>query len=1050
MPRLLQFGIVVSVLIGWFSGPAAERSCSQETIDFGRDIRPILSDKCFACHGPDAQKREGGFRLDLKSDAFGEADSGRLPIVPGKPEQSELVRRIMAHDEDQMPPATAEKQLKSAEIESLQRWVAEGAAWSEHWAFVCPDKPMPPIVHSSETVSNPIDRFVISRLESRGLTLSPAAAAETLIRRVTFDLTGLPPTPVEVDAFLADASNTSLTLAYEKLVDRLLQSPHYGEQMSVEWLDAARYADSNGYQNDFGRDMWPWRDWVIHSFNDNQPFDQFTLEQIAGDLLPGTTDSQVIATGFNRNHRSVTEGGSIEEEWRVENVVDRVETTATTFLGLTMGCARCHDHKYDPISQREFYQFYAYFNSIDEKGFHAEKRGNVPPLMMVHSEQHQQELADIDRRIDELEFHLKESDQALAKLKSAWKTGFSGQSDPNPALGDTAILSVATGDDGDTEVNSKQLVPSAIGNSLVLNRTDKPHLVVGNNPSFSDESAFSVSAWVYPKKDGAIISKMNESDDYRGFDMLINGDGRLEVHLIHQWPVNAIKVTTTSRIPSGKWTHVCLTYDGSRKAGGLSVFFNDHRVQQDINENSLTGSTLTEHPTWVGFRHATPRFVGRISRIHVFDAALTATEIKQLYSSPLRSIVAISPDKQNEEQKQLSDDAFRASFNADYFEKQNQLAGLKSRRIEIEKNTPTTMILKELDQPRETFVLNRGQYDQPDPAKQERPGIPAFLPQPNPELPRNRLGLARWLVDARNPLTARVAVNRFWQHYFGNGLVETPENFGVQSPAPLQQDLLDWLAVHFVESGWDVKALQKLIVMSSTYRQSSSATPETYESDPRNAWLSRGPRFRLSSEAIRDNALAAAGLLNRKIGGPSVKPYQPDGLWRELAGGASQGPYVQDKNENIYRRSLYIYRKRTVPPPTMTTFDAGSREVCQVARPRTNTPLQALALLNDTTYVEASRRLAENSMELSDNVDEQISFAFRRATARRPSDAELAVLRSSYEKFLRSFESSPESATQLLEVGESKVDLTRETVRLAAISIVCSMIFNLDETINKE
>ena len=1044
--------LVLSFVVVQFCSTLQPAIC-HDSVDFGRDIRPILSDKCFACHGPDEKTREGGFRLDIKSTAFGETDSGNSPIVAGRPGESELVRRIMAHDDEQMPPADSDKSLDPNEIDLLKRWIAEGATWSEHWAFVTPKRISPPIVQATELISNPIDQFVIARLESSGISAAASASPETLIRRVMLDLTGLPPTTSEVDAFLVRCESISFESAYEELVDRLLDSPHYGEQMSSDWLDAARYADSNGYQNDFGRDMWPWRDWVIQSFNDNQPFDQFAIEQIAGDLLPDATQPQVIATGFNRNHRSVTEGGSIEEEWRVENVVDRVETTATVFLGLTMGCARCHDHKYDPISQREFYRFFAYFNSIDEKGFHSEKRGNVPPLIKVHSAQHSQKLAELDERIQALKSQIEKTLRGEFKSRMPqWRKEFIRVNDLEADPSDSARLSVPAGEyeeEGEGK-NSQQLLKTAVGTALEFNRTDKPHHAVENEFDFSGERAFTVSAWVFPEKDGAIISRMDQAADYRGFDLLITANGQLNVHLIHRWPRNAIKITTESKIPFQQWSHVLITYDGLRKANGIKVYLNNRLVSCDVNEDSLTGSTLTNHPIWVGLRGATNPLVGKISRLHVFDSVLPQSQANDLFTAPLRSSVAIAEQNQSREQKKLTETAFRASFNQSFFELENQVAELTRQKTRLEKTVPTSMVLKERDTPRETYVLNRGLYDQPIRSEKLKPGVPAFLPQPDGPLPENRLGLARWLVDAENPLTARVAVNRFWQHYFGSGLLETPENFGVQSPTPFHQELLDWLAVYFVDSGWDVKALQKLIVMSSTYQQSSHVAADAYRSDPGNVLLARGPRFRLSAETIRDNALAISGLLNRKIGGPSIKPYQPGGLWKELAGGASQGAYVQDSDENIYRRSLYIYRKRTVPPPTMTTFDAGSREICQVARARTNTPLQALALLNDTTYVEASRCLAEKSNDHSENVEQRIQFAFRSATARRPSKSELNILLRAYGKFLLSFDSNPKTAERLIEVGDSPAKATTSKPSLAALTIICSMILNLDETITKE
>ena len=761
----------------------AGRTSAEPPLDFGRDVLPILSDHCFRCHGPDARARQAKLRLDIQDGALRKVEP---VIVSGKSAESELVRRITSANPDRvMPPPSANKKLTPRQVEVLKRWIDDGARWGKHWAFETPRRPALPEVKDRAWLRNPIDHFVLARLEAEGLRPSPEAARATLIRRVTLDLTGLPPTLDEVDAFLAD----SRADAYERVVDRLLASGRYGERMAMEWLDEARFADTNGYQNDFARTMWPWRDWVIDAFNRNLPYDRFIVEQIAGDLLPSASLSQRIATGFNRNNRTVTEGGSIDEEWRVENAVDRVETTATVFLGLTMGCGRCHDHKFDPISQREFYQFYAFFNSINEKGVYNEQRGNVPPLV------------------------------------------------------------------------------------------------------------------------------------------------------------------------------------------------------------AITGREQEE-------------------RLRNLDAAILAAE------------KAMAKDK---------------------------LAQAKKEKTDFEKSVPTVMVMEDLKVPRPTFVLKRGRYDMPDKSQPVAPGVPAALPPLPTDAPRNRLGLARWLVSPENPLTPRVTVNRFWQRYFGTGLVKTGENFGLQSELPSHPEFLDWLATEFVRTGWDAKALQRRIVTSATYRQASKAVPELVRRDPENRLLARGPRFRLPAEVVRDNALAISGLLFEKVGGPSVKPYQPAGLWEQLAGGAGEGPYVQEKGVGLYRRSLYIYRKRTVPHPTMTTFDAPSREVCQVQRPRTNTPLQALELLNDVTYVEAARRLAEVMLcDGGRTAEERITFAFRRATARPPSVTELQVLTRGLERYRQTFARDPEAAARLIRHGDSVPDSKLDPAELAAYTATAGVILNLDETITKE
>jgi hypothetical protein len=752
---------------------------AEEELRFNRDIRPILADKCFHCHGPDAGARQADLRLDREADAHAERDGVRI-ITPRQSEDSELYQRITADDAEQrMPPASQERQLTRSEIELLRRWIEQGGEYEEHWAFIPPRRPALPELNETSWPRNPIDHFVLRRLKAEGLQPSPPADQVTLLRRVTLDLTGLPPTPAEVDTFLSDP----LPGAYERAVDRLLQSPGYGERMALVWLDAARFADSGGYQGDILRSMWLWRDWVIKAYNAGMPFDQFTTEQLAGDLLPSPTRAQRIATGFNRNHRINDEDGIVHEEFRVEYVVDRVETTATVWLGLTMGCARCHDHKYDPISQREFYQFYAYFNSINESG---RGHGNSPPLLHVTT-------PDVEKR-------LKAIDDQITRLTEA----------------------------------------------------------------------------------------------------------------------------------------------GAERA--------------------------------------------------------------------------------------------------------KKIAELKKQRDAIQQQVPTTMVMEELAAPRKTFVLIRGGYDQP--SDQVSHGVPVALGDIAEDSPTNRLGLARWLLDPSHPLTARVAVNRYWQMYFGRGLVETPEDFGTQGALPSHPELLDWLATEFIRLGWDVKGLQRLVVTSATYRQSSTSTETLVGRDPRNRLLARGPRFRLSAETIRDQALAASGLLVSRIGGASVKPYQPPKLWVELA--SASRDYQESKGPDLYRRSLYTFVRRTVPPPAMITFDAPNREICNVRRPRTNTPLQALALMNDPTFVEAARVLAGRVVREVEDDSSRITRAFRLLMARHPSRQELETLRGTLQFYREGYTRDANAVDRLLSVGESKIRDEAKPADTAALTAVVMVIMNLDETITKE
>jgi hypothetical protein len=751
------------------------------TVDFNRDVRPILSDHCFKCHGPDEKERKAELRLDTRESAVGQE-----VIVPGKSDQSELVRRITAQDPAQrMPPPSTGKRLTQSQIETLRRWIDQGAPYAKHWAFI-PPKRQP---------GGSIDEFIRQRLATAGLTPSPEASRETLIRRVTLDLTGLPPTPAEIDAFLRDSSPD----AYEKVVDRLLSSPRFGERLALDWLDAARFADTHGYHIDSGRDMTRWRDWVINAFNRNLPFDQFTIEQLAGDLLPNATVDQKIASGFNRNHMINFEGGAIPEEYHTAYIVDRVNTTATVWLGLSLACAQCHDHKYDPFTQRDYYRLYAFFHNVPENGLDG-SRGNAAPLLRFPTPQQQQEL---DRLAEELRAW-----QPIEKL---------------PLLADWA---------------------------------------------------------------------------------------------------------------------------------------------------------------------------------------------------------------------------------------KSQRSRLQQERDKLERQVPTTMVMQEMPQPRDTFVLIRGAYDKK--GEKVTAALPAVLLEKpiSADRPLNRLDLARWIVSEDNPLTARVIVNRYWQMFFGTGLVKTSEDFGTQGEFPSHPELLDWLAVHFRESGWNVKQLVKMIVMSATYRQDSRVRPEHLQKDPENRLLARAPRLRLPAEFIRDQALAVSGLLNGEIGGKSVFPYQPPGLWEELmsrADGANwtAQTYTPSHGKDLYRRTMYTFWKRTCPPPTLATFDAPDREVCTVRRPRTNTPLQALILLNDPTYVEASRKLSERLLREADTTEARIRLAFRLCTSRLPSAQEASILQRLLEDRLRRYQNDPAAAARLLAVGESPRDESLSVSELAAWTSLAGVLLNLDETITR-
>jgi hypothetical protein len=823
--------------------PAAAASTKT---DFNRDIRPILSENCFACHGPDDQKRKSGLRLDQRESATKPAKSGATAIAPGKPAASEIVRRITTTDEDdRMPPAKSGKHLTAAQAALLRQWVAEGAPYQGHWAFITPGRPAIPKVRQTSWPKNPLDFFVLARLENEGLKPGTEVDRATLIRRVTLDLTGLPPTPAEVDAFLKDRSSD----AYESLVDRLLASSRYGEHMARAWLDAARYADTNGYNNDEERTHWPWRDWVIEAFNRNLPFDRFLTEQLAGDLLPNPTRDQRVATAFNRNHVLTTEGGIIDEEYRVEYVADRVHTTATVFMGLTFQCARCHDHKFDPFTQRDYYRLFAYFNNVPDKAVRYNTVRAAEPVLRILDTPRQAELEGLQARAREL----------------------------------------------------------------------------------------------------------------------------------------------------------------------------------DEGKKARTADADAAFRQWLG--------------------ALSAEPPEDLKKAGLTEALKISPEKRTDAQTKQLLQYFLDNVDAGYRSLKSEADRAAKRLKELDAITATVMVMGDLLERRQTYVLKRGQYDQHGEIVEA--GTPGSLLSPPQGAPANRLGLARWLTDPSHPLTARVAVNRWWEGYFGAGLVETIEDFGAQGSYPSHPELLDWLATELIRTGWDVKAMQRRIVMSATYRQGSAVTPRLLERDPANRLLARGPRFRMPAEMIRDQALAVSGLLREKIGGPSVKPYQPPGLWEDVSV-ERRYTYVADNAEGLYRRSLYTFWKRTCPPPGMTTLDAPDREFCVARRARTSTPLQALLLMNDITYVEAGRKMAERLMQEGGATREsRLDYAFRLALARAPKPAERKLLSETFEEARTRFRGNPAAAAELLKVGESPRDQSLDTTELAAWTVVASMVLNLDEMLTK-
>ncbi|MBM4067760.1 MAG: DUF1553 domain-containing protein [Planctomycetes bacterium] len=1039
--------------LGVVTGTARAEGPSRK-VSFNRDVRPILSDNCFLCHGPDPSQRKAKLRLDSAQGAFAERDDP--VIVPGKPAESTLYQRVSRKDGKRMPPASSGHALTAEQIDILRRWIEQGGKYEKHWSFMAPVRPEVPALKDSSGCKNAIDYFVRARLEKERMSPSPAADRATLIRRVTLDLTGLPPTPAEVDAYLADKSMD----AYEKVVDRLLRSPRYGERMAGPWLDAARYADTNGYQTDGERVMWRWRDWVIDAFNDNMPFDRFTIEQIAGDMLPRPTLNQRIATGFNRNHRGNSEGGVIPEEYAVEYVVDRVDTTFTVWLGLTMGCCKCHDHKYDPLSQREFYQLFAYFNNVPERG-KAIKYGNSPPFIKAPTRAQQAELRKLEAKLARAGADYAALAPDLTAAQRAWEAAL----DRRPIINWTLTRGLAAhfrfdGNDldaaGATD-SSKQrrgrfaggeptYVPGKLGGAAQLD--GKRYFNAGDVGDYGFKDRFTLAAWVRPagKRGGTILSRMLDTDRASGYSVVLQ-DGKVHVNLILRWLDDAIRVETVASLPADAWSHVAVSYDGSRLANGINVYIDGKPSKLKVNLDDLNQQFKNKEPFRIGAGGGpASRFHGAIDDVRIYDHVLPAEDVGQVaVVEPINEIVALAPEQRSPGQRHKLQYYFlETQAPAKIRQAWQRLAELRKEYEVLDDSIPTTMVMEEMATPRPTHILLRGEYDKK--GKRVFPAVPASLPGLPASVPNNRLGLARWLVDRANPLTARVAVNRYWQMYFGQGLVRSVEDFGSQGEWPSHPELLDWLATEFMRSGWDVRHMQRLIVTSATYRQAARVSANSLARDPENRLLSRGPRLRLRAETIRDQALFASGLLVEQQGGPSVKPYQPLGLWRELA----DEKYDQDHGDKLYRRSLYTFWKRTIPPPAMMTFDSAGREACTVRQSRTNTPLQALNLMNDVTYVEAARVLAQRVMTEAKSPAERLSLAFRLVATRLPSTEELKILSANLEFHLAKYRSDRTAAQKLVSAGEAPRDPRLDVAEQAAYAAVAGLILNLDEAITKE
>ncbi len=1015
---------------------------ASEKIDFSREVLPILSENCFHCHGPDARSRKAGLRLDTKEGAF-RVRRGRSILVPGKSGQSELIRRIVSHDEsEQMPPPDSNRKLTPKQIDILAKWVDQGAVWSQHWAFVPLPAQVPiPAVKQSSWPRGTIDRFILARLEQHGLAPSPEADRATWLRRVTLDLTGLPPTLAELDAFLNDRSPE----AYETVVDRLLASPRFGERLASDWLDLARYADTHGYQHDRYRAMWPYRDWVIRAFNRNQPFDEFLTWQLAGDLLPNATKEQRLATAFNRLHMQNEEGGIVEEEFRVAYVVDRVNTMGTAFLGLTLECSRCHDHKYDPISMKDFYGLFAFFQNIDEAGQTPYfTPAMAVPTLLLSTEAQDAELARLARKIADKEAELRRlrDDAATKSAYEGWLARGSGAKEIPGLVGAFSFEDWKNNQIGNS-ANAKQPgrthdsprpIPGKVGQAGELsgeNGFEFPG--IGH---FSRSDPFTLALWVKPPKHvpRAVVvhhSKAPVDAGSRGYELLLE-DGRVAFGLHHMWPGNSLKVRTRQPLTTNAWTHVTATYDGSSRASGVRLFLDGKAVEVDVIRDGLWKDITYfdsggEPNLTIGYRFRDVGFKGgAVDEFHVYSRQLTEVEAARLAGA--------------EEPEQGLFELFFATEYEPARQLVTELQRLRAEQNRLINPIPEIMVMQELPQPKPAHVLKRGAYDAL--GESVTMATPAALPPFPQGVPRNRLGLAHWLTQPDHPLTARVTVNRFWQQMFGTGLVETSDNFGATGSPPTHPELLDWLARDFLEQGWNVKRLLKQLALSATYRQSAKVTPELLAKDPFNHLLTRGPARRLTAEMLRDQALFVSGLLVEKQGGPSVYPYQPAGLWNEAMG---RPHYPQSKGADLYRRSLYTFWKRTVPHPQMTTFDAADRSVCSARRLTTSTPLQALALLNDPQLVEAARFLGQRLLtEGGATTAERVAWAFCLVTGRKATAKEVEVLVQLFDEQKAEFDREATSAEKLLTVGASRSHRVKQPTELAAAASVALAILNHD------
>jgi hypothetical protein len=1044
--------ILASLLV---AASASIAAAAEPEIEYNRDIRPILVDNCFACHGADSAARQADLRLDVRETAL---EMGA--IVPGDLSESGLVDRIESDDPDLvMPPPATKKSLKPEQKELLKKWIASGAEYQPHWSFIPPVRPAVPEVNDKAWVKNPIDAFVLAKLESMGLKPAPEADRRTLARRLSLDITGLPPDPAAVEAFVNDQSPD----AYEKFVDQLMDSKQWGEHRGRHWLDVARYADTHGIHFDNYREIWAYRDWVIKALNQNKPFDQFTIEQLAGDLLPNRTLDQVVASGFNRCNITTNEGGAIAEEYLVLYNRERTETVAQTWLGMTAGCAVCHDHKFDPLSQREFYSLAAFFNNTTQGAMDG-NISNTPPIMQIPRAEDEERWNAIDAEIAAAQERVEERKQQARAAFDQWLASADvdalAKSVPTDALYLAASLSEGQGKSTKIQVEGKDRdVPltdkaswqegNAGGKAL---QTTGAAFELADVGDFERDQPFSVSAWVKLNPNdtsGAVVARMDNTSKHRGWDLWVQGR-RVGMHVINQWPDNALKVVAQGQVEGNKWTHVTVSYDGSSKASGVKIYYNGEEQKTNVEADKLSDTVKTAVPLKLGQRHTAEPLPGfAIEDLRIYTKSLLAGEVAALAkTSRFAALLAKPAEERTPAEKDELYSWWLGTSDEEFKSAAGVVTALESEKSAIVARGAIAYVMQEKNEPPMAFILNRGEYDQrKDPVS---PGTPKILPPMAEELPRNRLGFAQWLLEPDHPLTARVTVNRFWQEVFGDGIVRSSGDFGTTGDLPSNQPLLDWMAIEFREQGWDMKKFFKLILTSSTYRQAAINTPEKLAKDPENRFLSRGPRYRMDAEMVRDYALASSGILVPKIGGPSVKPYQPEGVWEAVAMiGSNTRDYKQDSGESLYRRSMYTFWKRSAPPASMEILNAPNREECTVRRERTNTPLQALVTLNDPQFVEAARFLAERTLKEAADDEGRLKFIVQRVLVRPLRDREQQILSESLRELRTYYTENAEDAQKLAAVGESKPDASMNAVELATWTMMANQLMNLDEVLNK-